>query len=224
MNKLNQIINIGIVVIFFGLAIYILQNPALFELGNDASARATLCGAMFGAGALLLGNQINYYFQALDKNKDLEKKQETLRTLLVAEMVSLFINHIQQAFYYKQAVELIKGGMRTNGYPLDKTYQVPIPAVFNALITELVILPNKEVDALVNMYDNLAKTRTILKTLTDANTAMTLISTTNLMLSFTSDCENAAGVIKMLAPNRSIQKTNGGLILFSDLLMNPQKI
>jgi hypothetical protein len=224
MNKLNQSINIGLVIIFFGLAIYTLQNPALFGMTNDASARATLCGAMFGAGTLLLGNQINYYFQALDKNKDLEKKQETLRALLVAEMVSLFVNHIQQAFYYKQAVELITDGMPTNGYPLDKTYQVPIPVVFNALINELIILPHKEVDALVNMYDNLAKTRAVLKTLTDTNTAMTLITTTNLKLNFTSDCENAAGVIKMLAPNRRIQKTNGDLILFSELLMNPQKI
>jgi len=224
MNILNQIINIVLLIVFFILAIYTLQNPALFGLSNDASARATLCGALFGAGTLLLGNQINYYFQALDKNKDLEKKQEALRTLLVSEMVSLFIKHIQQAFYYKQIVELIENGTPTYGYPLDKTYQVPIPVVFNALINELIILPNKEIDALVNMYDNLAKTRTLLKKLTDTNTAMTLITTTNLKLSFISDCENAADVIKMLAPNRRIQMTNGEIKLFSELLTNPQNI
>lgn len=224
MNKLNQSINIGLVIVFFGLALYILKNPVLFELSNDASARATLCGAMFGAGALLLGNQINYHFQVIDKTIELEKKQETLRTLIVAEMVSLFINHIQQAYYYTEAVKLIAGGMPTNGYPIDKTYQVPIPNVFNALISELTILPNKEVDALVNMYDNLAKTRAALNSLIDNNTPMTLITTTNLKLFFCSDCENAAGVIKMIAPNRKIQRTKGGLILFSELLLNPQKV
>jgi len=224
MSKLNQSINFILVILFFGVGVLALKNPSLFGLSEDISAKATLCGAMFGAGTLLLGNQINYYFQALDKSKDLKQRQETLRTLIVSEMVSLFVNHLQQAFYYKQAVDLITQGMPTNGYPLDKTYQVPTPVVFNSLIKELIILPNKEVDALVNMYDNLAKTRTVLKTLTDTNTAMTLITTTNLKLNFTSDCENAAGVIKMLAPNRRIQKTNGKLILFSELLMNPQKI
>lgn len=221
----NQLINVAIGAGLFIAGYCFLKNPSAIALGTDKGAVATLSGALFGAGALFFGNQINYWFGVVSKQEEKRERQATLRAILMAELVSIFVEHVHHAKLYLELENGLKDG--TMHAPLfDSTYQVPTPVVFNSLITQLVFLPDSDVDALVNLYDNLSKTRRMIEnySLQNPPTLMGLIVAANLKSAFKNDCDNAADVVKLLAPERKIKLTNEQVILFSELLRNPHKL
>jgi hypothetical protein len=223
-NYGSQLANLFIALALFGAGMFLLKKPDAIALGSDKSALATLCGALFGSAAIFFGNQISYWFSEASKNRDKLERQKTLRTILTAELVSIFIEHAHQAKLY----QILEGGLKDGSIqfskPFDSTYQVPTPIVFNSLITQFIFLPEKEVDALVNLYDNLSKTRRMIENYSRQETPVMigLIVAGNLKSAFKNDCDNAADVVDLIAPDRKIKLTNNKLILFSELLRNPQ--
>lgn len=224
-NYGNQLTNFLIVFVLLAAGIYLLRNPSVLALGSDKSALATLCGALFGAAAIFFGNQINYWFTAVSKNREKLERQKTLRIILTAELVSIFVEHVHQAKLYLELVSALKdGAVQTECF--DSTYQVPTPIVFNSLITQLIFLPEREVDALVNLYDNLSKTRRLIENYSQQKQPVHMgqIVAGNLQSAFKNNCDNAADVVELIAPERQITMTNKQAILFRELLRNPQKM
>lgn len=224
MKKLNLLINFLSAFLLFGFALWGLKSKSF--LGLDKEGLATFCGALFGAGALFLGNQINYYFKILDESEALKEKQKTLRTILVGEIISIFVPHTQEAYSYNHKQELFDGGILDSPIHFNSSYRIPKPNIFNSLTTQLLILPSIEIKAISNLYYNLSLTREELydEQKSQPTSSVPVITFSKLKNSINNDCMNAHEVVKMMEPNTQITKPNGDTLLFCDLLKKPHKI
>ena len=92
-RQLNWMIAVALVAAGFA----VIKCP--FVIDQNAStaptSAATFAGALFGAGALFLGNQINEYWRRYEARDQLKSQQICVRAILDNEFVRVCVNHIQ---------------------------------------------------------------------------------------------------------------------------------
>lgn len=185
---------------------------------------ATLCGAMVGAGAVFIGNQINNWYSSYEEGLRTRRLQDSLKILLMAELVTIVVQHIRQAKYYQLCKEDMEREGTCSGYWFDETYQIPQPVVFESLIAQLPVLPTKAVDSIVTFYNNISATRQFVNDARERKSTKSLALNHAMTEKLKMDCEDAIEVVRQLAPNRKFKLTDGSEVLLTDLLSNPTKL
>lgn len=207
----QKLVSIASAIVFFFI---------LFKF--DSSAVATMTGALIGALAIFLGNDINNEQIALKKMQSLEDTQRSIRSILMSELVVIFTSHVQKACEYYELVKILENGDGARPYVLS--YQIPEPKIYNSFLIEVVRLPLKEVDALVTLYSQIHKTQDVINDYASLKpTEIGLFGARSVRDQFQADCNAAAEVVSLLAPERKIKLRDGSLILFVDLLKNPSR-
>ena len=171
--------------------------------GLDISAASSLAGALFGASALFVGAEINKWDQRSRAQIDLEEKQRRVRSALLPELVRISVNHIESAKYFRMAVEEIssRGGLVDMGIHVASP---EVPFIYNALLTQITLLQEREIDALGTFYGGLNQTREAVRQCSSTNTHLRLLDAKHLANMFAHDCGIAAEVIELLAPHRKV--------------------
>ena len=202
-------------------AFLVLKFPMLFSLSGDVAAAASLCGALIAAAAIFVGNQININATNDLRAEEREQERESIRCLLMSEIVPIFIRHVKEA---KQYIDLCQfstqGGQAV--VPWSGHYQILEASIYHSLIKELIKLPAKEADALVTLYSQMVDTQKGLDSLIGLNLGQINHSTAlKLANQLSADCEAAAKVVQLIAPKRQIKLVNGKVINFVELLKDP---
>lgn len=195
----------------------------LFSLSDDVAAAASLCGALIAAAAIFVGNQININATNDLRTEEREQERESIRCLLMSEIVPIFIRHIREAKQYIDLCQLItQGGQAVT--PWGGHYQILEPSIYHSLIKELIKLPAKEADALITLYSQMGDTQKSLDNLLGLNLGQINHSTAlKLANQLSADCEAAAKVVQLIAPQRQIKLINGKTISFVELLKDPSR-
>lgn len=187
--------------------------------GDSKSSIATLVGALIGAIALFIGNQVANWNTKNEANEKLEADRKLLRNLLIQEVVTIFINHAQEAKFYKSFLEARAAEPVGAGVIFDRDYTVRKPLVYEKLLEKLLVLRNDELNALVNLYHNLDQTRLKLEVINATpNYRLNLLTATELFNTFSYDCELAANVVEGMCPERRVEFQNGRSEVLSLLL------
>jgi len=202
-------------------AFLVLKFPMLFSLSGDVAAAASLCGALIAAAAIFVGNQININATNDLRAEEREQERESIRCLLMSEIVPIFIRHIKEAKQYIDLCQFItQGGQAV--VPWSGHYQILEASIYHSLIKELIKLPAKEADALVTLYSQMVDTQKGLDSLIGLNLGQINHSTAlKLANQLSADCEAAAKVVQLIAPKRQIKLVNGKVINFVELLKDP---
>lgn len=205
------------------LAIFVLKFPAIFFLSTDISAAASLSGALIAAAAIFVGNQININATNEIKAKEIEEEKESIRYILMSEMVPIFIRHVREAKQYIDLCQLISRGDQTT-LSWSTYYQILKPNIYYSLTKELIKLPVREADALVTLYSQMGDTQKSLDDLFQSNVGtISYLTAQKLANQLSADCRAAAKVVQFIAPLREIKLISGKTINFVDLLNNPEK-
>ncbi|QWE30735.1 hypothetical protein [Polynucleobacter sp. Adler-ghost] len=202
-------------------AFLVLKFPMLFSLSGDVAAAASLCGALIAAAAIFVGNQININATNDLRAEEREQERESIRCLLMSEIVPIFIRHVKEAKQYIDLCQFItQGGQAV--VPWSGHYQILEASIYHSLIKELIKLPAKEADALVTLYSQMVDTQKGLDSLIGLNLGQINHSTAlKLANQLSADCEAAAKVVQLIAPKRQIKLVNGKVINFVELLKDP---
>ena len=206
------------------IAILVLKFPTCFFLSSDPSASASLAGALIAAGAIFVGNQLNVNATLESKSKELEEERQSIRLLLMSEIVPIFTRHVQVAKEYIDLAQFISTGGQAV-VPWSTSYQIIKPNIYYSIIKELIKLPTKEADALVTLYSQMGDTQKALDDLLSVSLTGEINYSTALKLAnlLQADCAAAAEVVQLLAPQRKIKLRNDKLIGFVELLQDPTK-
>ncbi len=141
----------------------VLVVGGLISLHNikDPAAAAGLGGALFGGAAVLLGNWINRMYESRRAVEDLEKRRSSLRKLIAAELVTTAIGYFNAK--HEIEISLSPDASVSAGYgPVLGAIGQHLPRglpVTSNLGTELLILEESAVDALITFQGCLAMTR-----------------------------------------------------------------
>lgn len=215
----NYLLATGLVLVAF----LVLKFPMLFSLSGDVAAAASLCGALIAAAAIFVGNQININETNDLRAEEREQERESIRCLLMSEIVPIFVRHVREAKQYIDLCQFITQGGQTIA-PWGGHYQILEPGIYYSLIKELTKLPAKEADALVTLYSQMGDTQKSLDNLLGLNLGQINHSTAlKIANQLSADCEAAAKVVQLIAPKRQIKLINGKTINFVELLKNPSQ-
>lgn len=186
-----------IVLTLAGIGIVLIRFPLLI---GPIDAAASLAGALFGAAAIFAGTEITKQDQRAREKSDLLEKQRRLRAALMVELVRISVNHMESAKLFDLAARERSQGQSSPTIP-DLTHYLPEePFVYQALLTQVPLLPEAEIDALATFYGNLGLTRKAIH----ENNGLGLLRARELANSCALDCEQAANVVALFAPERKI--------------------
>ena len=205
------------------MGIYLLLYIDPNSINSTKEAIAGLSGSLFGAGSIFLGNQINHWYAGNEKQDEINKKRLALKTLMTAELVSIFMNHINN---YNQFIEYKKLNENAphSGIPFDHGFNVQIPSFLQVLTNDLLLFSPKELDAYITVYENLNKSQLLIESYKKIpNAVMTGLVATLLINNFKFDCEVCSVLINLIAPERKLKLPTGKIINFSELLDKPEE-
>jgi hypothetical protein len=129
---------------------------------KDPAAAAGLAGALFGGAAILFGNWINRMYEARRAVEDLGRRRSSLRKLIAAELVTTAVGYLNAK--RETATSLSPGASHVAGVfaPVLSAIGQNLPrslALTGSLGTELLILEESAIDALITFQGCLAMTR-----------------------------------------------------------------
>ena len=185
--------------------------------GIDQVAAAGLAGALFGAGALLLGNWINRANDRLKAAQEQVGQVEKLKALIAAELVDVACGLMDA----KQFVDAAITSLKTNG-PVSKiqnmsSYRPRQMPFTDSLGTKLIALEKLAIDAIVTLRANLAVTRQGMDEVT-AGIPFVVLKATALSNGLGSDMTVLADVFTHIAPNRMLRLQNAKPELVIEIL------
>ena len=188
-----------IVLALVGTGVALIRSPSLI---GAVDAAASLAGALFGAAAIFAGTEITKRDQRAREKADLLERQRRLRTALMVELVRISVNHMESAKFFDSAAKERSQG-QSSPTAIDLTHYLPEePFIYEALLTQIPLLPEAEIDALATFYGGLGLTR---KAIRESN-GLGLLKARELANSCAFDCEQAANVVALFAPERKIHR------------------
>jgi hypothetical protein len=131
------------------------------NLSSGPTTAATLAGALIGASALFAGAQINEYARRWEARIQQQNQQRRVRAILDNEFIRVCVNLMQEA---GDLLKIRKESL----YTLDFREPLPTP-IFDDLKSEMLCLPENEIDALCTFYGGLDATRRLIR---DENRAL----------------------------------------------------
>ena len=178
------------------LGVAVIRYPFLIDpnLATAPTSAATFAGALFGAGALFLGNQFNEYWRRCEARDQLKNRQDSVRAVLDNEFVRVSVNHIR---YARELLASLNCAGSTS-FPKEPT---PTP-IFENLRQEMLCLPATEIDALCTFYGGLDATRREIK----ADHAFNVL---RMLECVSNDLKAAEKVVKKVWPTRKVQFPGG---------------
>jgi hypothetical protein len=141
----------------------------------DAAAVATLVGALVGASALLRGNWITRWNDRARAQEALDERRAKVTALITAELVNVAAGSLQAKALIDPALEQLRtaggtipGAEIASGLPREMPLTV-------ALGTELLLLEEPALDALVTLQSNLSVSPLNLQQFVDAPVQLGLL-------------------------------------------------
>jgi hypothetical protein len=208
-NFLN--ITIAVALVAVGLAAIRLSD----SIGSVEGA-ASLAGALFGAAALFIGAEITKADQRARTTVDLNESRARIRTALMGELVTFWVNHMESARFFRGAAKALGKGHQMGQIDFER-YIPPETPIYDALLAQMTLLLEAEVDALATFHTGVGRTRRALQELTGVE-HFGLLKAEALARQFEHDCEIGAKVASLLAPTRKIQRPGEEPRLLSEVL------
>ncbi len=139
----------------------------LFHVPRSEDAVAALVGALFGAGALLLGNWINRSNQDRQAETELNAKRERMKALIGSDLVNVAVGYHQLYSMMTNGLGLLKtGNTEPNGQHLRGYSPRQMPFT-DALAQDIPLLSTDEVRAIAALRSNMAATTCAITEFTD---------------------------------------------------------
>lgn len=172
--------------------------------GLDASAAASLAGALFGGAAVLLGNWINRANSRHQNVREMESRRMKLKALIAAELVNVAAGLISAKELMDAAIISAKAqGSVPTQFDMSRYRPRAMPFT-DSLGTELLLLEHQAIDALTTLRSNLAVTRQDMDEIT-AGATFTLLKATALSNGLGHDMTILAKALERIAPTRKLQ-------------------
>jgi hypothetical protein len=188
-----------LVLVGAGLAVVWLQYKK-----PDAAAAATLAGAMFGGGAVLLGNWIARRAERERLASDAEDRRAKFKTLIAAELVNLAAGLIGSKQYFHAASQhAVGGGVLPPQPDLIRSLPRDMPFVAGAGV-ELLQLEQPAIDALVTLRANLGLTRIEMESIIDGRDRFGLLRIGAVSNALSHNLELLAQAFERIAPTRQL--------------------
>jgi hypothetical protein len=129
---------------------------------KDPAAAAGLAGALFGGAAVLFGNCINRMYESRRAFEDLGRRRSSLRKLIAAELVTTAVGYLnakrETVMSLSPNAVNVSGGFAPVLGAIGKHLPRGLPLT-SSLGTELLILEESAIDALITFQGCLAMTR-----------------------------------------------------------------
>jgi len=183
----------------------------------DAASAAALSGAMYGGGALLLGNWINRVIEGQRTAADNFQRIEKLRELIAGELVNIAVGLVQA----KRLIDAAIISLRAGG-PVPQTFDMTSyrPRALNlieGLGSELLTLDKAAIDALATLRANLAITQKAIDEI-GIGANFGILRATELSKGLAHDISVLSKAIQHIAPNRKLQFPGGAPELLTIIL------
>jgi hypothetical protein len=186
------LVGAGLVVVWFQY-----QKP-------DAAAAATLAGAMFGGGAVLLGNWISRRAERERLASEAEDRRSKFKTLITAELVNLAAGLIgSKEYFHAASLHAAGGGVLQQQPDLIRSLPREMPFVASAGV-ELLQLEQPAIDALVTLRVSLALTRTEMESIIDGRDRFGLLRIGAVSNALSHDLDLLAQAFERIAPTRRL--------------------
>jgi hypothetical protein len=170
----------------------------------DATAVATLVGALFGGATLLLGNWISRSNERKRAAEAREQRCAKLKTLIAAELVNVAAGLIDA----KDIVDAAFATIRAGGSVADRldmnSYLPRDMPLTDCLGVELLILEQPAIDSLATLRSNLAITRMSMEEVTRGE-RFGLLRITALSNGIRHDMELLSEAFEHIAPTRKLE-------------------
>lgn len=171
----------------------------------DAAAAAALAGALFGGSAILLGNWITRFNDRRRMADERDDQCAKLKTLIAAELVNVAAGLIGSKEYFHAAAEHARtGGVLPPQPDLEHCLPRDMPFLV-AAGTELLLLDQPSVDALVTLRGNLALTSAAIGSIADGRDRFGILRVGAVSTSLSNDLEILAQAFEHIAPARMLK-------------------
>jgi hypothetical protein len=187
------------------MGLLVIRWPSLIDPESSGPATAaTLAGALIGASAVFAGAQINEYARRQEARIQLQNQQRRARAIIDNEFIRVCLNLIEDAGVL---VRLRKQSLRTMDF--KEPLRTPI---FDDLKSEMLCLPENEIDALFTFYAGLDATRRSMRDTSRAPSFYAVAKNMHL------DLKAAEEVARKIWPTRKVQLPGGQTVRLADNL------
>jgi hypothetical protein len=201
-RHLNWLIAAGL--LSAGIAVIWWPSLTLDTTASAPTTAATLAGALFGAAALFAGAQINEISRRRDAEVELQNERGRVRAMLDNEFIRVCVNLMQYAHELSKSLNY-EGQIAGFGEPL------PNP-IFESVRSELLCLPEAEIDVLCTFYSGLDATRREIRDESRAFNVYRILGHVH------HDLKTAEEAARKIWPTRKIQSAGGQLCVLADKL------
>lgn len=203
-SLLYRILGLSDLVLFVALIACGLCFVAFRPWGLDLSAASALAGALFGGGAVLLGNWISRVNSGRQNRLEIEERRIKIEALIAAELVGVATSLI----HAKKLMDAAIGSATTQGSvptQIDLSrYRPNAMSYTDSLGTELLLLDRQSIDALATLRSNLAITLQEMDEIS-AGANFGLLKATSLSNALGHDMSVLANTFERIAPARKLQ-------------------
>ena len=213
MNYITLTISLALMAI-----VYVLLRSFDLMAPGTSSAMAPLVGALAGSAAVLLGNSITALHVERKAHKELKKRVSRVKALVTAELVNVALGLID-------AKQRVDASLRTinarNHEPEhdDLTRFIPKPMHFtNDLGIELLVLEEPDIDVLVILRANLARTGMRMEEVTAGKRPLDLLTLSGLYESIQHDMGILSEAFQRFGPERKFTLPGKSPELYSSVL------
>jgi hypothetical protein len=188
---------------------------------KDPAAAAGLAGALFGGAAVLFGNWINRMYESRRAFEDLGQRQSSLRKLIAAELVTTAVGYLnakrETTTSLSPDASHVVGGFAPVLGAIGQHLPRGLPLTSN-LGTELLILEESAIDALITFQGCLAMTRMNVDQAIERGPLVSRLVVMGIDLLISHDMGLLAECFEQIAPTRKMQMPDKQPELASELL------
>jgi hypothetical protein len=130
--------------------------------GLEPAPSGSLAGALFSGAAVLLANAINRASQRAQAVQEREERLRKLRRLITAELRNVAGGLLDAKRLLDAAIISLRAGAAALQAPDMRAYWPRALSLTTDLVTELLLLDESTIDALVTLQSNLAVTRVMM--------------------------------------------------------------
>lgn len=174
-------------------------------VGLEPSLTGTFAGALVGAAAALFGMRLERFQGKADDALRETEKGTKIKTLIVAELVNVAAGLIAAKRFMQAAVDTIRAGGPVPPQT-DLTHVMPRTMPFTAVLgTELLVLPEPQIDILATLESDLAATRQQMAEVSSGGRSFGLLTATALNDGIAHSMVLLADAFASLAPLRQLK-------------------
>lgn len=199
MGFLLRIIPITLALSLIFLAVEMLRGGAIAGLTDNTIG--SLAGSLVGAAGIFLGSSLEKLSTWWDKRSDISERSQKVCELVAAELVNVAAGLMGTHRYFQAFVSSGNSAPTVDLLALQPREL----SLTNALVTELLVLNERQIDVLSTLLGNLAITRRNFRELMDQGASFSPSDALKLKRMVAADMQILAKAFERFAPTRKLE-------------------